>query len=150
MSVDRFQPNLHFLTIKLGYSEDGERILMEGRTVSKRIIDKEAPLVRNKNTEKRLREILREYYGLLASDSPREYQLKGRFNGYSEALLTLGQIDKTSLQAIVDDEHFQMFKMTKEARQSAVVGSTEAWSERDWRKLDEPTYIRRPLKCKRK
>ena len=123
---------------------------MEGRKESARTTDKEAPLVRNKNTEKRLREILREYYELLASDLPREYQLKGRFNGYSEALLTLGQIDKASLQAIVDDEHFQMFQMTKEARQIAAVGSTEAWSERDWRKLDEPTYLRRPLRCKRK
>ena len=124
--------------------------LMEGRNESERIIDKEAPLVRNKNTEKRLREMLREYYELLASDSPREHQLKGRFNGYSEALLTLGQIDKPSLQAIVDDEHFQAFQMTKEARQRAVVGSTESWSERDWGKLDEPTYLRRPLRCKRK
>ena len=123
---------------------------MEGRTGSERIIYKEAPLVRNKDMEKRLREILREYYGLLASDSPREYQLKGRFNGFSEALLTLGKIDKPSLQAIVDDEHFQMFQMTKEVRKSAVVGSTESWSERDWGKLDEPTYLRRPLRCKRK
>ena len=123
---------------------------MEGRNRSERTIDRETPLVRNKATEKRLREILREYYELLASDSPREYQLKGRFNGYSEALLTLGQIDKPSLQAIVDDEHFQMFQMTKEVRKSAVVGSTESWSERDWRKLDEPTYLRRPLRCKRK
>ena len=123
---------------------------MEGRTGSARTIDKEAPLVRNKNSEKRLREILREYYELLASDSPREHQLKGRFNGYSEALLTLGQIDKPSLQAIVDDEHFQAFQMTKEARQRAVVGSTESWSEREWGKLDEPTYLRRPLRCKRR
>ena len=123
---------------------------MEGRNESERIIDKEAPLVRDKDTEKRLREILRQYYELLASDSPHQNQLKGRFNGYSEALLTLGQIDKPSLQAIVDDEHFQMFQMTKEARQRAVVGSTETWSDRDWGKLDEPTYIRRPLRCKRK
>ena len=112
---------------------------MEGRTGSARIIDKEAPLVRNKNTEKRLREILREYYELLASDSPREHQLKGRFNGYAEALLTLGQIDKPSLQAIVDDEHFQMFQMTKEARQRAVVGSTESWSEIGGSWMSQPT-----------
>ena len=148
--MNQSPPNLHFLIIRLGYSEGGERTLMEGRTGSKRTIDKEAPLVRNKNTEERLREMLREYYELLASDSPREYQLKGRFNGYSEALLTLGQIDKASLQAIVDDEHFQAFQMTKEARQRAVVGSTESWSERDWGKLDEPTYLRRPLRCRRK
>ncbi len=123
---------------------------MEGRRRSEGIVDKEAPLVRNKNTERRLREILREYYELLAGDSPRHHQLKGRFNGYAEALLTLGQIDKSSLQAIIHNEHFQMFQMTKEARQNAVVGSTESWSDRDWAKLDEPTYIRRPLRCKRK
>ena len=148
--MNRSPLNLHFLTVKLGYSEDGVRILMEGRNESERTIDRETPLVRNRDTEKRLREILREYYELLASDSPREHQLKGRFNGYSEALLTLGQIDKPSLQAIVDEEHFQAFQMTKEARQRAVVGSTESCSERDWGKLDEQTYLRHPLRCKRK
>ena len=148
--MNRFQRNLHFLTIKLGYSEIRERILLEGRTGSARIIDEEAPLVRNKVAEKRLREILHNYYDVISSGSAKEHELKGRVNGYSEALLSLGQIDRTALKKIFEEEHFQAFQMTKEARQGAVVGSTESWSERDWGKLDEPTYLRRPLRCKRK
>ena len=123
---------------------------MEGRTGSVRIIDKEAPLVRNKDTEKRLREILREYYELLVSDSRRVHLLKERFNGYSEALLSLGQIDGAALKAIIDEEHFRKFEMTAEARRQVANGASQIWSAQDWERYDEPTYLRRPLRCKRK
>ena len=123
---------------------------MEGRTGSARTIDKEAPLVRNKNTERRLREILQNYYEAISSGSTREHELKGRANGYSEALLSLGQIDRTALKRIFEEEHFKKFQMSKEARLQVANGSSQIWSEQDWDKYDEPTYIRRPLRCGRK
>ena len=123
---------------------------MEGRTGSKRIIDKEAPLVRNKNTERRLREILQNYYDVIPSGSSKEHELKGLVNGYSEALLSLGQVDRTALKRIFEEEHFKKFQMSKEARLQVANGSSQIWSEQDWGKYDEPTYIRRPLRCRRK
>ena len=123
---------------------------MEGRGRSAGIDDKEAPLVRNKATEKRLREILQNYYEVLSSGSAKEHELRGRINGYSEALLSLGQMDKAALKAITDEEHFKKFQMTAEARRRVAGGTTQIWSERDWGRYDEPTYIRRPLRCKRR
>ena len=123
---------------------------MEGRTGSKRIIDREAPLVRNKNTERRLREILQNYYDVISSGSSKEHELKGLVNGYSEALLSLGQIDRTALKRIFEEEHFKKFQMSKQARMQVANGSSQIWSEQDWGRYDEPTYIRRPLRCRRK
>ena len=123
---------------------------MEGRPGSKRIIDKEAPLVRNKAAERRLREILQSYYEVISSGSAREHELKGRVNGYSEALLSLGQIDGAALKAIIDEEHFIKFEMTAEARRQVANGASQIWSAQDWERYDEPTYLRRPLRCKRK
>ena len=123
---------------------------MEGREESAKTTDKEAPLVRNKNTERRLREILQNYYDVISSGSPKEHELRGRVNGFSEALLSLGQIDKSSLKSIFEEVHFKKFQMSKEARLQVANGSSQIWSEQDWGRYDEPTYIRRPLRCRRK
>ena len=123
---------------------------MEGRTGSAWIIDEEAPLVRNKTAERRLREILQSYYEVISSGSAREHELKGRANGYSEALLSLGQIDGAALKAIIDEEHFRKFEMTADARRQVANGASQIWSAQDWERYDEPTYLRRPLRCKRK
>ena len=123
---------------------------MEGRNGSARIIDEEAPLVRNKAAERRLREILQNYYEVISSGSAREHELKGRANGYSEALLSLGQIDGAALKSIIDEEHFRKFEMTAEARRQVSSGANQLWSAQDWERYDEPTYLRRPLRCERK
>ena len=123
---------------------------MEGRTGAERTIDEEVPLVRNKDTEKRLREILQSYYEVISSGSAREHELKGRAKGYSEALLSLRQIDSAALKAIIDEEHFRKFEMTAEARRQVASGASQIWSAQDWERYDEPTYLRRPLRCKRK
>ncbi len=123
---------------------------MEGRKESARTTDEGAPLVRNKNTERRLREILQNYYDVISSGSLKENELKGQVNGYSEALLSLGQIDRTALKRIFEEEHFKKFQMSKEARLQVANGSSQSWSEQDWVRYDEPTYLRRPLRCKRK
>ncbi len=104
-------------------------------------------MVLEKYTEERLREILSSYYELLSTDTPEAYQLKGRFNGYSEALLTLGQIDKTSLRGIIEEEHLRKFQMTQEARYYGAAQSASHWSDKDWSKFDQPTYIRQPRGC---
>ena len=123
---------------------------MEGRTGSRRIIDKEAPLVTDNKSEKRIRQLLRSYYELIDSGTPAEVERKGRINGFCEALVLLGQTDGKSIRAIFNEEHLNHFGMTREARYYRVSGSDEIWSQRDWAKFDHPTYARRPLKCKRK
>ena len=123
---------------------------MEGRQRFGRIIDMESPLVTEKKSEKRIRQLLRSYYELIDSGTPAELECKGRINGFCEALVLTGQTDAESVRAIFNDEHLGHFGMTREARYYRVSGLDQIWTQRDWEKFDRPTYIRRPLRCERK
>ena len=103
-----------------------------------------------KNSEDRLRQLLKSYYELIDSNTSQEYEYKGRVNGFCEALIYSGQTDPETIQAIFNREHLEHFGMTREARYYQVVGSEEMWGQRDWEKFDRPTYARRPLPCKKK
>ena len=113
-------------------------------------MEKEDPLALQENSKHRLRQLLKSYYEILDSKTEREFESKGRVNGFCEALILSGQADTETLQDLLNNEHVRYFGFTREARYYKAVNSDQAWSERDWGRFDEPTFMRRPLRCKRK
>tara|TARA_B100000886_G_scaffold261203_1_gene186028 strand:- start:138 stop:464 length:327 start_codon:yes stop_codon:yes gene_type:complete len=107
-------------------------------------------LVSKISTVTRLREILASYYEIDGSDSERELLLKGTFNGFAEAMLLSGQINHDSIREIVEEEKLRAFEMRRGAQRFAVNGSGRFQSDEAWERFDTPTYLRRPLRCKRK
>ena len=102
------------------------------------------------NSVARLRQLVRSYYKASDSGTNKEYEFKGRANGFIEALLFTTRITRKQIEEIVEKEHLEFFGITREARSHRTQKSNGRWLDRDWEKFDEPAYTRRPLRCRKK
>ena len=102
------------------------------------------------NSVARLRQLVRSYYKASNSGTDKEYEFKGRANGFIEALLMTTRITKKQIEEVIEKEHLDFFGMTREARSKSTDKTNGRFVERDWEKFDEPAYMRRPLRCRKK
>ena len=58
--------------------------------------------------------------------------------------------EKLSFEEVIEKEHLDFFGMTREARSNSTDKTNGRFIERDWEKFDEPAYMRRPLRCRKK
>ena len=103
-----------------------------------------------KDSVDRFRRLLRSYYKTADSGANKEHECKGRANGFAEALLMTTPLTENEIDKIVEKEHLDFFGITREKRFYATANSAGQWVERNWDKFDQPTYARRPLRCKKK
>ncbi len=102
------------------------------------------------NSVVRLRQLVRHYYAATGAGTSKEHELKGKANGFVEALLMTTNMTKNQIEQIIEKEHLDFFGITREARLSTPDESKERWPQKNWDKFDEPAYRRRPLRAKKK
>ena len=98
----------------------------------------------------RLKQLVRNYYKTNGSDTNKQHELKGRANGFAEAVLLTTKITKKQIDEIIEKEHMEFFGMTREKRFQTAGDSDGTRVEKNWDKYEEPAYTRRPLRCKKK
>ena len=98
----------------------------------------------------RLKQLVRNYYKATGSGTNEEHELKGRANGFVEALLLTTRLTKKQIDEIIEKEHLDFFGMTREAYSHSADKSRTQQVEMDWEKFNEPAYRRRPLRCRKK
>ena len=103
-----------------------------------------------KKSVERFRYLLRSYYKTNGSDTNKQHELKGRANGFAEALLMTTKITENQIDDVIEKEYSDFFGITRENRFHATANSTNQWVEKNWDKYDQPAYARRPLRCKKK
>ena len=104
----------------------------------------------NINSMTRLKQLVRNYYKATESGTSKGHELRGRANGFVEALLLTTKITKKQIDDLIEKEHLEFFGMTREKRFLTAGNSDSKQIEKNWGKYDEPTYMRRPLRCKKK
>lgn len=86
--------------------------------------------------------LLRLFYGTKDLKSAYRTRLENRIQGYIEAGILCQIITKNELQEIIDNEHFEIFNMTRAERREKLKLRSEG-PEIDWSIYEIPTVHRR-------
>ena len=87
----------------------------------------------------RLRTLLKEFYELAVEGSNAHTQAKNELDGFIDAGKATFIVNNADLRTLMDDVHYDVFKMTrKEHKEQSVESELVA----DWSAYEEPTVFR--------
>ena len=87
----------------------------------------------------RLQTLLKEFYELADESSTAHSGAKNKLDGFIDAGKASFIVNNADLRTLMDDVHYDVFKMTREERQKQV-GDSELVV--DWAAYEEPTVFR--------
>ena len=96
-----------------------------------------------KDAEKGLRALVNEYLHMQGSNCLKEIEIKGRLDGFRQALVLAKLVNDERFQEIFADVHFEIFGMTTGAKSLAIGVAGQQLTMKDWEKFDVPTVVRR-------
>ena len=87
----------------------------------------------------RLRTLLKEFYELANEDSTAHTGAKNKLDGFIDAGKATFIVNNADLRKLMDDVHYEVFKMTREERKEQ---SADSELVVDWTAYEEPTVFR--------
>ena len=87
----------------------------------------------------RLRTLLKEFYELAGEGSNAHTQAKNELDGFIDAGKATFIVNNADLRTLMDDVHYDVFKMTREERKEQ---SADSELVVDWAAYEEPTVFR--------
>jgi hypothetical protein len=87
----------------------------------------------------RLQRLLEEFYELDAAGSPTHTGAKNKLDGFIDAGKATFIVNNADLRKLIDDVHYDFFKMTREERKKQ---GSDCGLVVDWSTYDEPTVFR--------
>jgi len=87
----------------------------------------------------RLRTLLKEFYELANKGSTAHTDAKNKLDGFIDAGKATFIVNNADLRKLMDDVHYEVFKMTREERKEQ---STDIELVVDWTAYEEPTVFR--------
>ena len=88
----------------------------------------------------RLRTLLKEFYELAVEGSNAHTQAKNELDGFIDAGRMTFIVNNADLRTLMDDVHYEVFKMTREERKGHKNKDSEVVA--DWSAYEEPTVFR--------
>ena len=96
-----------------------------------------------KEAEKGLRALINEYLHMRGSNCLKEIEIKGRLEGFRQALVLAKLVKDDRFQEIFAEVHLEIFGMTSGAKSLAIGVAGQQLTMKDWEKFDVPTIVRR-------
>jgi len=87
----------------------------------------------------RLRRLLKEFYELADVGSTEHSSAKNKLDGFIDAGKASFIVNNADLRKLMDDVHYEVFKMTREERKEQ---SADSELVVDWAAYEEPTVFR--------
>ena len=87
----------------------------------------------------RLQRLLEEFYELDGGGSNAHTQAKNKLDGFIDAGKATFIVNNADLRKLIDDVHYNLFKMTREERKKQ---GSDCGLVVDWSTYDEPTVFR--------
>ena len=88
----------------------------------------------------RLQTLLKEFYELDAAGSNAHIGAKNKLDGFIDAGKATFIVNNADLRTLMDDVHYEIFKMTREERKGHKNKERDVIA--DWSTYDEPTVFR--------
>ena len=88
----------------------------------------------------RLQTLLKEFYELDAAGSNAHIGAKNKLDGFIDAGKATFIVNNADLRTLMDDVHYEVFKMTREERKGHKNKDSEVVA--DWSAYEEPTVFR--------
>ena len=95
------------------------------------------------DSEKALGALIRQYLQLEGTRCAKEIELKGRLDGFRDALKLARLVDDSRFQQLFSEAHFEVFGMTRGAKSLTIGVPAQQLTMGDWEKFDTPTVLRR-------
>ena len=96
-----------------------------------------------KKAEYALRRILREFMYVEGSNCAEEIALKGKLEGFREALDLARLVNEDRFEELFAQTHLEVHGMTTRAKNLSIGVPAQQLTMNDWEKFDKPTVVRR-------